>query len=368
MENRGQNVLLEALAIIIVHYHVPRAEKFMVTIIDIFISNMADELSLGPLNSPQGTADQAFLDAQVNAMLQEQADQGQQGVPLSRNSIDDEVNDVMEMIVADSSKDQYNGSNGRFLLWLYHQNDTRLLKPEIISNLSTAYARDLALGSCNKENHIREAALTSLKQAKCAETSPVYLDRLDFTEVSRFMVSQRKPDGSYHGKSTYENIRSSILYLFRKCSFRSSEDLTSAGKMKDLLSSLKRLIARDKQERGERLEAGKSPLPYPAYKFLCEQLLKSDDTNALFGHCFLTLEWSLMARADNVIKTHLDHIQWRDDCMVVFFAHTKSDQEGINMGEPWHIYCNSIEPAVCPVLALAKYVLSHPEVINIIVS
>jgi len=42
-----------------------------------------------------------------------------------------------------------------------------------------------------------------------------------------------------------------------------------------------------------------SPLPYPAYKFICEQLLKSNEPNAIFGHCFLTLEWSLMARADD---------------------------------------------------------------------
>jgi len=74
--------------------------------------------------------------------------------------------------------------------------------------------------------------------------------------------------------------------------------------------------------------------------------------NALFGHCFLTLEWSLMSRADSVTKTHLHHIQWRDDCLIIYFAHTKTDQEGLNMNEPWHIYANPLDPAVCPVLAL----------------
>jgi len=149
--------------------------------------------------------------------------------------------------------------------------------------------------------------------------------------------------------------------MFRKCSVKPPEDLTADGKMKDLLSSMKRIIVREKQERGERLESGKSPLTYSAYKFICEQLLKSADVNAIFGHCFLTLEWSLMARADNVTKSHLQHIQWRDDCIVMFFAHSKTDQEGVNMSEPWHIYANPIDPAVCPVLAWAKYVLSHPE-------
>ena len=41
---------------------------------------------------------------------------------------------------------------------------------------------------------------------------------------------------------------------------------------------------------------------------------------------------------------------------------SKGDQEGVNSKEPWHIYANPEEPAVCPVLSLACYLLAYPQV------
>ena len=47
----------------------------------------------------------------------------------------------------------------------------------------------------------------------------------------------------------------------------------------------------------------------------------------------------------------------------MFFAHTQTDQEGLNMSYPWHIYSNPICPPICPVLALAKYLFWFPELL-----
>ena len=44
-----------------------------------------------------------------------------------------------------------------------------------------------------------------------------------------------------------------------------------------------------------------------------------------------------MARADSCIVLHVNHIEWRDDCLIMFFAHSKTDQQGVNHMEPWHI-------------------------------
>jgi hypothetical protein len=65
-----------------------------------------------------------------------------------------------------------------------------------------------------------------------------------------------------------------------------------------------------------------------AYKKVCEILMKSDHPEYIFAHAFLTLEWSLMARADNCVRSHMNHLEWRDDALIIFFTHSKGDQEG----------------------------------------
>ena len=70
-----------------------------------------------------------------------------------------------------------------------------------------------------------------------------------------------------------------------------------------------------------------------------------------------------MARADNVCNTHVDHVEWRHDSLVIFFAHSKGDQEGLNCTQPWHIYSNPLDPTICSVMALGKYLFSNPTIL-----
>ena len=88
------------------------------------------------------------------------------------------------------------------------------------------------------------------------------------------------------------------------------------------------------------------------------------DDDSILAHAFLTLEWNLMARSDNVTKCHLNHIEWRNDSLIIFFAHSKGDQEGINQQQPWHIYANPCQPDICAVLALAKYLFCNPTLLS----
>ena len=43
----------------------------------------------------------------------------------------------------------------------------------------------------------------------------------------------------------------------------------------------------------------------------------------MFAHAFLTLEWNLLARSDNCFQMNINHIEWRDDCMVFFLPSRK---------------------------------------------
>jgi len=277
-------------------------------------------------------------------------------------TLENDVQNVMDMIVSENSKAAYNNANIKFLVWLYHHPDsTRFLKPDVIPSLQMAHLRDLALGADNKGRNMQKAAKLAILSTRSLDSCPIKVDLITFDIFAQYVVSRRRDDNTFLSKSTYEGMRSALMHLFRSCSVAPASDL--CDRLTQLIGGMKRTVARQRQENGDRLETGKSPLSFSAYKFLCEKLLESDDVNALFGHCFLTLEWSLMSRADSVTKTHLHHIQWRDDCLIIYFAHTKTDQEGLNMNEPWHIYANPLDPAVCPVLALGKYLFSHPELL-----
>ena len=84
----------------------------------------------------------------------------------------------------------------------------------------------------------------------------------------------------------------------------------------------------------------------------------------LFAHCFFTIEWNLMARADNVVHMSVEHIEWNDDCLVFYFATTKTDPNGEKQRLPWHVSSNPLKPHICLVLAMAKYVLSTPGIVE----
>ena len=58
------------------------------------------------------------------------------------------------------------------------------------------------------------------------------------------------------------------------------------------------------------------------------------------------------------------HLEWIDDFIVIYFAHTKCDLEGLKRDEPWHIYANPLNPTICPVLAMARYLLSNEEILK----
>ena len=80
--------------------------------------------------------------------------------------------------------------------------------------------------------------------------------------------------------------------------------------------------------------------------------VKCDDH--LFVHAFLTMEWDLFTRSDNCANMHVQHIQWRSDCLIFYFGNSKGNQTGDRANGPWHVYSNPNNPTIFPVLALAK--------------
>ena len=97
------------------------------------------------------------------------------------------------------------------------------------------------------------------------------------------------------------------------------------------------------------------------YKILCEELYNGKGDENLFSHAILTMGWNSMARSNNSVNMHVQHIQWISDSFIYSFANSKGNQTGDRDNDPCHVYSNPNKPTICPVINMAKYFLSHPD-------
>jgi hypothetical protein len=121
---------------------------------------------------------------------------------------------------------------------------------------------------------------------------------------------------------------------------------------------LKRQQAKEKQEGIRKLQEGKSAMPFKLYERLCKAFMTNKNS---FGHLYLSFSWNLMCRTDNTSSILMSHLNWTNDCLVVFYGKMKNDQEGENLREGRHVYSNPENPVVCPILALSIYLITTPH-------
>ncbi len=108
----------------------------------------------------------------------------------------------------------------------------------------------------------------------------------------------------------------------------------------------------EKLQRGDSLSQGKKRMGWKVYELMCRLFLEGDDPEYSFAHCFLTLEWNLMSRSENVVDCHAENIIWTDDLLGFTFPKSKTDQTGKNADSIWHVYATPHNPITCPILAL----------------
>ena len=160
----------------------------------------------------------------------------------------------------------------------------------------------------------------------------------------------------------YENCRSALMHLYRMSKYEVEEEFDT--KLKQFMNGMKRTLQQQKVIHGDDFHEGKRKMSFEVYEKMCELFLKEESKEYLFAHCFLVLEWNLMARSENVVDCHVSHIYWSNDSLVFHFAKTKSDQTGKNTDQVWHVYATPENPCTCPILALACYLFSNPGVLT----
>ena len=73
------------------------------------------------------------------------------------------------------------------------------------------------------------------------------------------------------------------------------------AELSQFVLGMRRTIAQDIQNKDEQCEVEKSPLYLPIYRLMCEILYSSSNPDHVFDRAFLTMEFSLMDRAENCV-------------------------------------------------------------------
>ena len=295
---------------------------------------------------------------------------------------------IMNNVVADTSRDQYNTRAVGFVLWCY-EHHILLVDPELVEKLNVVE------GFRNQRLAVK-VAMEKLNRHDI-NSCPILLHKLTFQIFSEYLSSlkaKRKKkkrrrkrkrigerDGSasdneeseqeeetipesdsptYLSKSSYGSARSALMHLYR--GYGAVMEQSFKTDLANFMRGIKRKVAKQKQDMGTKADEGKKPMSFQVYEKLCQLMMASEDDEYIFGHCFLTLEWNLMARSDNVVHSHVNHLEWRDDCLLYYMLRSKGDQDGSLSSQPWHVYANPMRSDVCPILALGKYLLAYPQV------
>ena len=145
---------------------------------------------------------------------------------------------------------------------------------------------------------------------------------------------------------------------------RLSFDLEQQNTLKKLMQGYKKKVA-DKKERGVMdTKEGRSGLTFYGYKSIATRFLTTkhignqhSPTEGIFGWAFLVLSWNLMCRSISCGSIMLQHLDWFNDHMNITFAKTKCDQCGEGTANTKAVFANPLDPMVCPILALAVFVV-----------
>lgn len=126
--------------------------------------------------------------------------------------------------------------------------------------------------------------------------------------------------------STLNGHISAIKNLYKENN--SVLDFESSNGCKNILCGKKRKY-KDQQQAGELpLHEGKKELQFNNYIDIINVDLKDSkgNKNQIFGHCYLKLQWNLMARSNNVALLKYEHITWINDALVITLPKHKGDQ------------------------------------------
>jgi hypothetical protein len=177
--------------------------------------------------------------------------------------------------------------------------------------------------------------------------------------IKEFMgfQSQPKEDGSIKTASTIRKNVSALKWWYsaQDPPVRVSTELD--GFLTRFNRGHKRRIANLKSTGIMDQHEGKVGYSFTTFVFLAKLFLQTCGSTTSYAHLFFVLTWNLIARAVTVAGMKYEFIHMDNDMIVVLPPTNKTDQTGERV-EGKHIAANPFNPAICPVLALARHVFS----------
>lgn len=125
----------------------------------------------------------------------------------------------------------------------------------------------------------------------------------------------------------------------------------------------KRKITELKKDGAMDQHKGKVGFSFGAFVFLANKVFLEEFGSATdYAHIFFILTWNLIARAITVAGMKYEDYMHMDnnDMIEVLSPRNKADQAGDRV-EGKHVAANPFIPCICPVLALARHVVSEAE-------
>jgi hypothetical protein len=218
----------------------------------------------------------------------------------------------------------------------------------------------------DRKKYAKECCLSSSPED---DNCPFILSNLSFAQFSDFLATRTSRTGKHQGQvlklsnASYEQSQSALKHLFRMSKYQMHSAFTA--QLKQFTKGIRRTVADKKKVEGDSNIIGKKKMDFNVYQLMCELFMSEEEEEFIFARSFLTLEWNLMARSENVVHAHMFHITWENDSLVFRFVKSKGDQTGKNSDQAWHVYANPNNPAVCPVLAMACYIFANPGIFGV---
>jgi hypothetical protein len=217
-----------------------------------------------------------------------------------------------------------------------------------------------------KFEHFRQWIVEKYPECTLTDGVTVNLALLNKVHMQDFFghICKKKKNGNYVSPIVYQSFqhvsgyKSSIKDHFTSSDCEIKPDIDKM--LKNFFGGYHRKIASLKQDGVMSIIEGKQPMSFKGYKFLARKALEQEgDFNlSIFSHFFLLLCWNLIARCVSVGSLMYNHISWTGDAMVIVFPSHKGDKEGAR-SLPKHVYANTEEPSICPILSFAIYVFTR---------
>jgi hypothetical protein len=141
-----------------------------------------------------------------------------------------------------------------------------------------------------------------------------------------------------------QGYKSALGWYYAEHGCRMDPDLDDW--LDNFIKGYKKTVAEKKEKGIMKLSEGKSSLRFIGYRHICDFMLSVKPVSrafswqeGLFSWLYMTLTWNLMCRSYNSAHLMLQHLDWKDDCMIIKFAKSKNDSTGEGLGNEKHGLC-----------------------------